>query len=225
MTNPLTTLDELIWKQFEKVTVAAEKRWGWDKWDLDQGTKNIEMTLAIGAGVYFTGYGFEAKSIFPHGILGIAAITLAGLGFYAYNTIIPQQRRKDEVKEFLLTGAVYQPQFSSRRPTVLGLAGTSFLCGTIIETYYKTLVSLPTDHLMAIASFLIGAGLSTHVAGEYFESQLPRPPSTAKKSLWQALADYVSKPFHKEPQPAEVPAAKYAVEQSTTGSHPLKLRA
>lgn len=212
MTNPLTTLDELIWKQFEKVTIAAEKRFGCDKWDLYQGTKNIEMTLVVGTGVYFTGYGFETKSIFPHGILGIAAIPLAGLGFYAYNAIIPQQRRKDEAKEFLLTGAVYQPQFSFQRPTILGMAGTSFLCGTIIETYYKTFAFLPTYHLMAIASFLIGAGLSAHIVGEYFESQLPRPPS-AKKSLRQALADYVSKPFHKEPQPTEVPAVKYAAEQ------------
>lgn len=31
MRNPLTSLDELVWKQFEKVTIAAEKRFGWDK--------------------------------------------------------------------------------------------------------------------------------------------------------------------------------------------------
>ncbi len=30
MANPLTSLDELIWKQFEKVTQYAHKNYGWD---------------------------------------------------------------------------------------------------------------------------------------------------------------------------------------------------
>ena len=52
MRNPLTSLDELIWKQFEKITIAANKRLGWSKYDLANITQNISTVSYFGMGGY-----------------------------------------------------------------------------------------------------------------------------------------------------------------------------
>ena len=63
MTNPLTSLDELIWQQFEKVTVAANKRLGWNKYDLATASSGAASVSALGSGLYSGIYGFLKNQI------------------------------------------------------------------------------------------------------------------------------------------------------------------
>jgi len=58
MINPLTSLDELILKQYEKVTVKANKELGWSKYDLARLSTDYAATLYVGTGIYFFMGGF-----------------------------------------------------------------------------------------------------------------------------------------------------------------------
>ena len=51
-------MDELILKQYEKVTVKANKELGWSKYDLARLSTDYAATLYVGTGIYFFMGGF-----------------------------------------------------------------------------------------------------------------------------------------------------------------------
>ncbi len=230
MTNPLTTLDELIWRQFEKVTVAAEKRWGWDKWDLSIGTLGVAAGSFAGTGVYLS---IQEIIFSKYYNLPLATLpVIAGVVGYEAGRMFLQRARAREEKLVKQGVAPFQPQFNPFRPGGLALGAAAILYG--IFTLKYGVPDIPTDYATNPHAFSTIDGLGTILAGTYgtslfgtfyFITQLPRPPSSAKKSLWEALAGYVTKPFHKEPQPVEVPAAKYVAEQKALLADYLKSQA
>ncbi len=229
MTNPLTSLDELIWKQFEKVTVAAEKRFGWDKWDLAQITIGAAAVSYLGTGLstFFTGY--KGNNTMLTGLGAIAIVGSVGvyeLGRYAFNLM--RGVEKAEIKR----GTIWKPRFGSTRPFLYLTSLSSICTGIYAPTIAagKTPPQLPKisvndfEYLSSLLFLGTASLLFFLTTTSYFITQLPRPPST-KKSLWQALADYVTKPFHNEQQPAEVPISKYVAEQRALLADYLKPQA
>jgi|SRR3989338_9204905 len=77
MTNPLTSLDELIWKQFEKVTQYAHKEYGWDKYDLAHVIDSVSGVVAVGTGTYGLIVGTLEKNI-PYLAEHISLVPLCG---------------------------------------------------------------------------------------------------------------------------------------------------
>ena len=57
MTNPLLTLDRLIWNAHEKVTRAAYQRLGWNKYDLVQIAETAGNFGMIATGLAIVGHG------------------------------------------------------------------------------------------------------------------------------------------------------------------------
>jgi hypothetical protein len=107
MTNPLTTLDELIWKQFEKVTIAANKKWGWDKWDLAMTTDYLYCAGFACSGVYVALYGVFARE--PSiALLGAAGAAISPLG-YSIQKEKNRYFKNREWKQLVETGATAEP--------------------------------------------------------------------------------------------------------------------
>lgn len=230
MSNPLTTLDELIWKQFEKVTVAAEKRLGWDKWDLAIGTLGVAAGSFAGTGVYLS---IQEIIFSGYNSLPITAIPfIAGVAGYEAGRMFLQRARAREEKLVEQGVAPFQPQFNPFRPGGLALGAAATLYGIFTLKYGQP--ETPAKYATNSQAFNTINGLITILAGTYgislfssyyFITQLPRPPSPAKKSLWHALAGYITKPFHKEQQPVEVPVSKYVAEQKALLTDYLKPQA
>ncbi len=204
MTNPLTTLDELIWKQFEKVTNAAYKRYGWDKYDLAVLASDVANFSFGLMGAYIGYHGIREK--FPANVIAGALLIPLGLFNHFYDRRRAERLRDKEFATVLKKGCSSEPQFSAERPVLSGMAAYAFYSG--VNGLYRGNYPLIGISLLAGSVYM-----AAHIGYRYFLSQIPKPPSTAKKSLWQALADYVTKPFHKEQQPVEVPAAKYIAER------------
>jgi len=79
MKNPLTSLDELIWQQFEKVTQYAHKEYGWNKYDLSRWCDNAAALSLVGMGTYSALQGFiDPTTRAPLNLsLGFAAVAAA----------------------------------------------------------------------------------------------------------------------------------------------------
>ncbi len=225
MTNPLTTLDELIWRQFEKVTIAAEKRLGWDKWDLAKISCFIAAGANTGIGVYqvIKGLVFSQYEFVPGGTL----VGLGGIASYVIADKVLNELKVAEERRFARGETIIKSHLWEERPVLIALGSFSVAAG--VYSLIKGSPYIPERYQSDPSAYNTVTGLSEILGGswiaslatiDYFLSQLPRPPSSAKKSLWQALADYVSKPFHKEQQPAEVPVVKYNVEERAVVAGP-----
>ena len=203
MTNPLTSLDELIWKQFEKVTVAANKRLGWNKYDLVQITDDVTAVAMVGYGVYI-GLPELIKDQYlsmctPSLMMSAAGLSI-GMSYLKCSRIINQWYEEKEVQDILRTGAGRKPSFDSLRPLTLAVA-TTLSAGSIFDTHPHPNENVYTA--LNLGLIMIGMLWCTKIASDYFYSQLMTPPS-AKKSIWKAVTDYITKPFHKAtPQPVE----------------------
>ncbi len=190
MTNPLTTLDELIWKQFEKVTVAANKRLGWDKYDLAQIADTVDGASLTGAGISYFAQGIleEEVGYVAGGILGIY------VGWRCYRT---SQRRNekeynDEINSLAQTGAARIPTMKPWRPLLLAGGGIAFGLGIGIAGffayYFPVLQSSLTPKtylpmiLSSITCTLLGISTLSGISANYFRSQRMTAPATKENT-------------------------------------------
>src|SRR3989344_4714863 len=95
MQNPLVTLDEIIWKQFEKVTVKANKNLGWNKYDLARITDTAANLVTFTSfGVYTSIYGLLDNS--PMNVIVGGFSTMWG---FVGNNLWQKRNNEDEEKE------------------------------------------------------------------------------------------------------------------------------
>ena len=208
MTNPLTSLDELIWKQFEKVTVAANKRLGWNKYDCAYLANIIGNVSFIGYGTYELLLGIEKQS--TTGLLDIVVgggCLIAGGIFLHGSKEKFKQKEEQELRHLAYTAASPpKPNFDPSRPVILAIAAEATTVGLYYLIATATIdpsLTYPSPTLIGLIQIAAGTMISFLQIQRYFEDQLMTPPST-KKSIWKAVTDYVTKPFHKAtPQPAE----------------------
>ena len=189
MINPLTSLDELIWQQFEKVTVAANKKLGWNKYDLANKTDIITSVALCGNGVYYLLN--NIGSSFSSSGLGVGGIVLGYL-WHQYLSSHNNYREALETKLLMETKAADSPEFTERRPIQLG-AG---LLMSSLGIYICKFGISPTNSepLLGLSMSLGGLAVITLTSANYFRSQIMTPPA-AKKNLWQAVTDYFSRPL------------------------------
>ncbi len=217
MRNPLTTLDELIWQQFEKVTVAAEKRLGWDKWDLADRALKIADGALVGFGTYVAISGSYATGSMHYAVPTLGA-TLIGsaLLMECIGSHVFQKERRREQKLLLQTGASEEPTFSPLRPVglvsgsaLLGWGASLFYVPVAVPKHFQNMSPELYNTMGGMLSILVGTYFSSLTAMSYFQDQLPRPSAAAKKSLWEAITGYITNPFSKKiPAPAEAPGGQ-----------------
>ena len=217
MINPLISLDELIWQQFEKVTVAANKKLGWNKYDLARIADSTAAMFFSGVGVYYTLRGVHDSSI-THPIYLAGGIFITSLGYFIYNSKNQRNKRaeEEEIKEIVRTGAAKEPEMSMYRPIMLLWPGY-FITRSLDHLMqrnskipeFSTSLSINQHNTLAGLLFLsMGLYFLGDWSADYFRSQIMTPPSI-KKSIWITLTNYVTKPFYKAlPQPEES-AVKY----------------
>ncbi len=184
----LTSVDEKIWKQCEKVTNYTYKNIGYDQWDLAYITDTATIATEVGMGAYMAVEGLvNDKYSLPlrgylvsmGGLIGVGwPVTF--LSFYMNNTTMVRER---ELNTLTQTGASPLPCYSSLRPLILGAA--AILAGGGVYSFQQEGVTL-FEHLFGSISAFNSILLTSMVASNYFKSQLPRPPAP-KKSLWAVI--------------------------------------
>src|SRR3989338_10069535 len=211
MKKPLTSLDELIWQQFEKVTQYAHKNYGWDKYDCKQVTDSLSGVAGVGFGVcsILLGYNLD-KAFISSGYMAMG-VALAGLGICIpyLSEKADNYYRKQEVREIIQSGATQQPSFIWTRPLAIAVGigvawiGMDFLEESKgMETRLLGLMMLPG-----------AAHLEFSSASSYFRSQIMTPPSTTKP-FWRTTYERIKNKFSPKPtlEPAAEPISKYSLE-------------
>ncbi len=209
MKNPLTSLDELIWKQFEKVTQYAHKNYGWDKYDLTNVMETAASGLMIGYGTYVVTAATMANSFsrsIGYAFLGTGT-GLLGIIFGSLSRRRNENERAKELQKLLQTGAASKPHYTAIRPAAL-------LGFTYIATQGLLGDRLKNENLnMAFDLALITGNLGIYffTVASYFKDQIMTPPS-AKKPFWKTLYQQAANRLKPKPalQPVEDPAGKYA---------------
>ncbi len=215
MANPLTSLDELIWNQFEKVTQYAHKNYGWDKWDLAHLANWATGASFVGAGIYsFLALNHETSPVEQavDTTFGILGLTIGMAAPYAFNKL-NQYHREAELDQLIHSRSVKRPQFSWKRPLFMYFG---ILTMTIGDSYLQgeTLLNKTTG----LATLCFGFSYEFSEISNYFSTQFPKPPST-KKPFWKTTYEGIKNKFQPKPQlePAAEPIAKYAAEQRVLG--------
>ncbi len=213
MKNPLTSLDEIVWKQFEKVTQYAHRNYGWDKYDLATRCSSLVTCSLLGGGMYMAIANYSTGN-FVRGSLSLVSFAAMGVSIDILSKYLHNQWRKNETEELTNTGATREPTFTSVRPAMLSIppvlyglgismaAGNNFLGD---EQFYNEQYRAAAT-LGCLMAGTMGVGF---VATWYFDDQMMTPPSL-KKSLWKALWSYVTRPFSTAAQkPVEQPISDY----------------
>src|SRR3989344_1343933 len=120
MQNPLVTLDEIIWKQFEKVTIKANKSLGWNKYDLARITNTAANLAYTTYGVYELLYGLGNNSLLDMTVGGV--VIPLGYILNKRNQKILNKDEEIEVRYIERNGAPMQPLYDPFRPTI-GILG------------------------------------------------------------------------------------------------------
>lgn len=209
MTNPLTSLDELIWKQFEKVTQYAHKNYGWDKYDLTNIMETTTGGLMMGYGTYLVTAATMTNS-FSSGIgysfLGTGT-GLFGILFASFSRRRNENERAKELQELMETSTVTKPHYTAIRPSVL-LGFTYMATQGLLDYQIKN-----KNFGVALDFAIITGGLGSIflVATSYFKDQIMTPP-TIKKPFWKTTYERMRNKFKPKPQlePAAEPASQYA---------------
>lgn len=176
--NALTSLDELIWKQFEKITHYTDQEFGYNKWDLVHLTNEINYFSLFSSGVSFTYSSFVDHIPFA-AFLGGISIASTILDYAPNKKHLESKKQKENT--LLHQGIIQQPQFSPYRPTILGIAVLNSLSLLYLDLEQP---SLP----LSISIFLL-----SYSARSYFIDQTPKPP-TKKKIFFKTLYDKLN-PF------------------------------
>ena len=206
MKNPLLTLDEIVWKQFEKVTQGANKRLGWNKYDLARMMDTAAATSLIGWGGYQSLY-----SRFDNNYVNIAiylgtGVLLVGIGYSRYKNSRNENEwlEKQELDELTRAGAAKSPIYDPLRPLTL-IGGVILVSGGIDIIGHND-----TDNGLVVGLMAMMGGLYAQfiTCSNYFRSQIMTPPSK-KKSIWKTAYQTVGGWFKSNPKPIEAPAVKY----------------
>ncbi len=109
MRSPLTSLDELIWKQYEKITQKAAK-WGYSKYDLGYLCDTTAAIALTAAGTYLLIEGMLGGNGF---IAGIGALgVLSGCSYYNRSNKKRVSVGERDNQELVRYGAVSPPKFT-----------------------------------------------------------------------------------------------------------------
>ncbi len=214
LTEKLTELDQVIWKQYEKVTQYCNKEFGWNKYDLARKTNTGMGISAAGAGVYGVLEGVLGSS--PATVGASLFCPMVGIGYcYLTKIIINESQEKEEISQ-LEKGVVHAPEPRAYRPLLLGagflnlfLSISSFLG---LQEVPETLKPLSQDNYNILGG-LYGLALASMVffvaSTDYFSEQIMTPPQK-KKSVLKAITEKVTAKL----QPAYVPQLEEAKYQS-----------
>ena len=224
MKNPLTSLDELIWKEFEKVTQYEHKEWGWDKYDLARMSDNVAVLSLVEMGTYSALHGFiDSSTRAPLNLsIGFAAVAAA------YFLSKHKQRKNDEfeleeLKDFVETGAVRPPIILWFRPLYfLGFSGYFLQEGvekllnreSFVPQFFTFLSPGEYNTLIGLSALCVSMCALGEGSAGYFRSQiytLPGPPT--KKPFWKTMYAGLSDRFKPKaiPEPAAEPTSKYSL--------------
>lgn len=179
MTNPLTTLDEIIWKQFEKVTITAEKKLGLNKWDLARISSSSGVIFFGAAGATIAGSGILREDI-TYTLLG-AMSTLVALvsAVPIYKNLRKSERQEEEGLLSTSKTILEKTQFTPWRPLSSGLAAFVGFMGSLPLYYQSSPPQLIRDIYGTYGRFtglglMLAAGTLVSLdSGDYFKSQLP----------------------------------------------------
>ncbi len=206
MTNPLTSLDELIWKQFEKVTQYAHKNYGWDKYDLAKAT-HLSSSIAM-AGMCTYGSIYEAISHHygASAFLGLFVVPIAH--HHQSQCSFYEKLQEIELKTVKITNAAVKYPFYTSRSclTLASLALTLLGVNHLIQ-------ASDSNHLLeGLMMALGGMGFGGSQSAHYFVTQISLPPS-AKKPFWKTTYEMMRNKFKSKPQlePAAEPTSEYTI--------------
>ncbi|MDP3734139.1 MAG: hypothetical protein Q8R37_02830 [Nanoarchaeota archaeon] len=222
LTEKLTELDEYIWKQFEKVTVKANKELGWNKYDLARATKSLANVTYGGTGFYLSLLGYNNLENNSNSYLAmlmgvgltIAAPLMQKNDMKVYNQF--EERETAIIKE---TGAALQPTFESYRPKLLFFAG-SIAIGSVLnyndtsmlESLFET--TKQNANLVTLIGGIYSFSLSSMVSAHYFLQQILTPPAT-KKSLFRTVYEKMTGKL--KPAPQVEPTKYQSIEDLVAG--------
>ena len=206
--DPLTTLDEIIWKQFEKVTVKANKELGWNKYDLARITDAVSAVAYTGLGFYIGSVGYLSDNpvVMAFGAIGVTASP------FIYRSDIKKNNQKEEKEIAFLerNGAPKQPTFRPIRPICLGIGSYYFAWAAKIFYYGETEIPETVQNISQyedMTTLMLGMGgfcVTSNVISNYFKDQIMKPP-TKKKSFWKTLYNKATEPFRPKPEPIPIP--------------------
>lgn len=204
MTNPLTSLDELIWKQFEKVTQYAHKEYGWDKYDL-ANVMHLSGSMAM-AGMCTYASILEAIN-HQYGTSAVVGSLIVPIAYHHQSQrSFYEQLKKIELKTLTITSTAVQYSFDSLR--------SSLLIGSLVLTVLGINHVAQADDTKQILEGLVliggAVGFASSQAAHYFITQLPTHPST-KKPFWKTTYERIRNKLKPKPQlePAAEPAQQY----------------
>lgn len=113
MKNPLTTLDELLYRQFEGITKATHEMFGWTKNSLANLTDIIASVSITGAGTLLASEGFATKKLY----------TLYSGCFFAFygliNYLSVKNSEEEKTKKVDSSKYAEQIKFKPYRPMVV----------------------------------------------------------------------------------------------------------
>ncbi len=189
LTDLLTTVDEAIWRQFEKITLKAEKELGWSKYDLAHKANIVEGCAGLSCLTYITASGVMMND-FKYMLLGIGVAPVAVYNHFQNRKII-EQREKSELYSSI-GGVVEAPLFGPFRP-IAGAMGTLAISQGIFGLSFSPTPEVSKQQIVAYGLMIvaIGAAYVFRETGDYFLTQIPRPPS-AKKTVWQFVKEKVA---------------------------------
>ncbi len=209
--NPLETLDQIVWKQYEKVTNYCNDKVGWNKYDLAKLSNDTAGIFAVGTTVYSAINSYFGMNKFVDQpnfsnlwdvIVSLACIPLY-LSFAKTSYKESQQYKEKEEKEYqslLETGAVKQPTISATRPAALFCFlyciswGIYQLHGSISNNS-ETPQNL-TKVAAALLTETVGFYGSFYTSKDYFEEQILTPPKT--KGLFKIIYDRIRNKFRRK---------------------------
>ena len=195
MKNPLTSLDELIWQQFEKITQKAHTELGWDKFDLATRTNLLAGMSMTAAGLYSTfNLYYDNGNISPVGL----GVTVMGLAYYRMCKRSDDTLRVLETYRVMNSGAARKPKFNPRRPlTLMGSLGGWYVGSQFIRyAQYPSHLAIkdPVNFKKTIGLTIIGVASTFlfQTCAMYFHDQIFIPPAGTKKTVWEKINEYVA---------------------------------
>lgn len=197
----LIKVDESIWKQYEKVTNWAYKNYGWSKYDLMKACGLAQGISIFGVGVYSVLNSFNRSPPSAGEIIGGISLSTVGIALSNFTHKQSKQLEQSEM-DLAVEGVATKPKFGIWNPLIISIYSSVGL-----STHYIWFNSInpSQDYIGTLGEFqniatalevLYWGYISTGISFDYFSSQLPKPPK-AKKSVWWALYEPITKRLHK----------------------------
>ena len=221
--NALRSLDELIWKQFEKITQKAYKELGWNKYDLANLSDLISCT-----GFMMEGGFFPLNDLITKNFSGLFQdIVVFGVGYHLLSTSLEDNRGKEreELKKLSYDRTLPKPKLHWWRPPALLLSSLPAYLVTkwqiIGYPVFPELTASGSQNYTTNFTFAVICA-STYFTGSliasYFRDQNMTSPTT-KKPFFKTMYEKIN-PFKGEMVPEEVkqnyiPLEEKISEQST----------